>query len=159
MQKKKAVQTLVSAETMVYSVTRKITTWLNMLREMWTLFHVWTPAHMEKAQPSQDLLWFQWPAAPFRAKRSFNATCHRGFHILLSSALRIEESSVFVARLKSPRFLFLASEQRDQHVTFTNLLPPSSHWILLWKIPPQAKVEVAVRKQVWGHWNPSFKNK
>lgn len=90
--------------------------------------------------------------------RSF-AIRHRGFHVMFYSLLSIEESSVFVARLKSPRFLFLVSEQWHQHVTFINLRSSLSHWILWWKIPPQAKVEHAVTKQVWGHWKLSFTNK
>lgn len=90
--------------------------------------------------------------------RSF-AIRHRGFHVMFYSLLSIQESSVFVARLKSPRFLFLVSEQWHQHVTFINLRSSLSHWILWWKIPPQAKVEHAVTKQVWGHWKLSFTNK
>lgn len=86
-----------------------------------------------------------------------NLTCHGGFHVMFYLLPSIEESSVFVARLKSRRFLFLTTEH--QHVTFINLLPHLSHWILLWKILPQPKVELAVTKQVWDRWNSSFPNK
>lgn len=70
-----------------------------------------SPAHMETANPPRELLWFKWPGASFRTKPSSNATCHRGFSgragvvWMFYSGLSLEESSIFVARLKSQRSL------------------------------------------------------
>lgn len=119
-----------------------------------------SPAHMETANPPRELLWFKWPGASFRTKPSSNATCHRGFsgHAgvvwMFYSGLSLEESSIFVARLKSQRSLRQNSNMWPLLICFHLWVIESSRGN-----PPQAKVELAVTQQVWGRWNPSFTNK